>query len=126
MIGPSATSSSAGLPTAARDHRAAGRRRGFPGSPPPADRPWAVTEIAAETGLTPARAALAWVLLGTRTGSRSLNTDGVYGTPSSNRAYPAYEPEASAAIPRTVHSTGVLSRRMATAHGMKRGKAGRR
>jgi hypothetical protein len=25
-----------------------------------------------------------------------------------------------------VHSTGVLSRRMATAHGMNRGKAGRR
>lgn len=144
----------------------------------------AVTEIAVETGLTPARVALAWVLrqgllpvLGTRTlaqvhdnlgalavrldgkqlerldaagpprvpvrlpvrpphraratgtgtgGSRSLNTVAGYGTPSSNRAYPAYEPEASAAIPRTVHSTGVLSRRMATAHGMNRGKAGRR
>jgi aryl-alcohol dehydrogenase-like predicted oxidoreductase len=105
----------------------------------------AVTEIAAETGLTSARVALAWVLrqgflpvLGSRTvaqlhdnfgafavrlddkqlerldaatrvrreypydflydrraratgtgGSRSLNTDGGYGTPSSNRAYPA-------------------------------------
>src|SRR5690606_1759374 len=50
----------------------------------------------------------------------------LYGTPSSNSAYPAYEPDARAAVPRTVISEGRRRRRIARAGGMKRGNSGSR
>lgn len=48
----------------------------------------------------------------------------VYGTPSSKMMYPAYQPEATAPVPRTVASTGRLSLRIATASAMNSGNTG--
>ncbi|CAL9365981.1 hypothetical protein SUDANB176_00769 [Streptomyces sp. enrichment culture] len=49
-----------------------------------------------------------------------------YGTPSSNRTYPAYDPEARAAVPSTAASEGHFRRRMARASGTNSGKRGSR
>lgn len=100
-------------------------RRTGPGPPHPRRRRGCSTPASRPPGLPASHVREAGADANAATAGASRRVP-AYGTPSSNRTYPAYDPEARAAVPSTAASEGHFRRRMARAGGMKSGKRGSR